>query len=375
VRYVPSVGPGDDPGRAAELMRAEGVAVLPVAADGVFLGVVTEGDLQPGTQSLHAILRPHTPSAPVTLTADQALTLFDGQDLTALPVVDDAGAVLGVVRKADLVSVVRGHVRPLQVGGLATPVGVLLTGGGVRGGVSDLAVIGSGVVLAVCIKLAEWAMLGIAGVIQSHTSFPALAALHSPLVLALNWMDAASAGLRLLWILLFLLFVRWSPLSRYHGAEHQVVHAIERQIPLDVAHVRALPTVHPRCGTNLLVGLLAFAAASRLLAGTITVGAGTMGVGLFDFVFVGALIVIVLHWRSIGGFMQQWFTTRVPTPKQSQRAIDAGEEVLRRYRAGEGRTASGWEQVWNRGLLQVMIGAVAVTWILQQIESLVRLAF
>jgi CBS domain-containing protein len=370
------VRPGDDPGRAAELMRAEGVGVLPVAADGVFLGVVVESDLEAGgARPLHAIVRPHVPRVPLHLATDQALALFDDPDLAALPVVGGDGAVVGMVRRADLISAARGHLRPPQVGGLATPVGVLLIGGGVRGGVGDLAVLSTGVILALCMKLSEWAMLGVAHLIQTYTSFPATAALQSPPILAFNWPDAASAGLRVLSILFFLLLVRWSPLSRYHGAEHQVVNAVERQVPLEVDEVRALPTVHPRCGTNLLVALLAFAVAGRLLSGTIAASPGAIGVGLFDLVFMGAVIVIVLNWRTFGGFIQRYFTTRVPNRVQSQRAIDAANQVLEGYRSGRGGAATVFGQIWNRGLVQVMIGAGVTIWILQWLEPLIRLAW
>jgi uncharacterized protein YqhQ len=40
---------------------------------------------------------------------------------------------------------------------------------------------------------------------------------------------------------------------RYHGAEHMTIHALEHEDPLDIEHVRAYPTAHPRCGTEFLV--------------------------------------------------------------------------------------------------------------------------
>jgi uncharacterized protein YqhQ len=43
----------------------------------------------------------------------------------------------------------------------------------------------------------------------------------------------------------------------YHGAEHMTVHAYEKQLPLDVAHAREQSTAHPRCGTSLILLVLA----------------------------------------------------------------------------------------------------------------------
>ena len=43
----------------------------------------------------------------------------------------------------------------------------------------------------------------------------------------------------------------------YHGAEHKTVHAYEKALPLDVAHARMQSTAHPRCGTSLILLVLA----------------------------------------------------------------------------------------------------------------------
>lgn len=50
---------------------------------------------------------------------------------------------------------------------------------------------------------------------------------------------------------------------QYHGAEHKSIFAYEKNLPLTVENVKAMPRLHPRCGTNfifvvLLVSTLAF---------------------------------------------------------------------------------------------------------------------
>jgi uncharacterized protein YqhQ len=59
-------------------------------------------------------------------------------------------------------------------------------------------------------------------------------------------------------------------LFQYHGAEHKVVMAFEKGLPLDLEHVRPMTTIHPRCGTAfiavvLLVSILIFAVLAALL--------------------------------------------------------------------------------------------------------------
>jgi len=46
-------------------------------------------------------------------------------------------------------------------------------------------------------------------------------------------------------------------LFMYHGAEHKSVHAFEAKLPLDVASARPFPTAHPRCGTSLILWVVA----------------------------------------------------------------------------------------------------------------------
>lgn len=46
-------------------------------------------------------------------------------------------------------------------------------------------------------------------------------------------------------------------LFMYHGAEHKSVHAYEAEVPLDVEHASPFTTAHPRCGTSLMLIVLA----------------------------------------------------------------------------------------------------------------------
>lgn len=46
-------------------------------------------------------------------------------------------------------------------------------------------------------------------------------------------------------------------LFMYHGAEHKSVHTWEGDLPLDVEHTRPQSTAHPRCGTSLILLVIA----------------------------------------------------------------------------------------------------------------------
>lgn len=46
-------------------------------------------------------------------------------------------------------------------------------------------------------------------------------------------------------------------LFMYHGAEHKSVHVFEKNLSLDVEHARLQSTAHPRCGTSLILLVIA----------------------------------------------------------------------------------------------------------------------
>jgi uncharacterized protein YqhQ len=44
---------------------------------------------------------------------------------------------------------------------------------------------------------------------------------------------------------------------QYHGAEHMAVHCYEHKLALKVNNVKKFPPEHPRCGTSLLIFVVA----------------------------------------------------------------------------------------------------------------------
>ena len=58
-----------------------------------------------------------------------------------------------------------------------------------------------------------------------------------------------------MFILYLVLIASWGEFRRvlqYHGAEHKAINAYEAGVPLEIAHVKKFPRLHPRCGTSFL---------------------------------------------------------------------------------------------------------------------------
>lgn len=74
-------------------------------------------------------------------------------------------------------------------------------------------------------------------------------------------------------------------LLRYHGAEHQCVHAAERNIEITPDSVRDLPLVHPRCGTGVF---------ALYLLGSTTIGAMLPPMSFLNSTVVGLVMMVIL---------------------------------------------------------------------------------
>src|SRR5438874_9483641 len=147
----------DSIGKAADLLRSSPGGMAPVGVNGHVMAVLTAEDLVPAlaadpeqarTLPVASLeLRPaHT--VPDYWTADRALAHFRKEGLETAPVTDAAGRYVGMISTADLATALCGRLRPRSIGGMATPFGVYLTDGVVRGGVSDAALVSAGAFIA-----------------------------------------------------------------------------------------------------------------------------------------------------------------------------------------------------------------------------------
>ncbi len=363
VRPCPSLQVNDSVGKAAEALRQSGVAVLPVVADGQVVGIVDEERLFALSLNSHhrrqvADLMMPVPTVLITeMPITQAAWMLQRSGLRALPVVDAMGRLRGVVTRSDVASALLRGLRPPRIGGMATPFGVYLTTGNHRGGVGDFALMTTGVVMALCLVAAR--------AITAFTLYALDALLNTRLFSAYltgigtipaapwggSWLDLVP------WaeILLFFLLMRMLPLTGYHGAEHQVVHAIERGEDLVPEAVSRMPLEHPRCGTNL--------AALMLLLTTIAVSHAPAPL------MVVLVIGTLLFWRQAGMLLQRLFTVKRPTPQQLLSGLRAGQQLLERFQHQPSRFVPLPMQVWNMGFLQVLVGAWLTLGVLNKVAQ------
>jgi len=210
--------------------------------------------------------------------------------------------------------------------------------------------------------LALMAMGGVALVLSYVVLWMIEQVTGTPLVEVLLQVVAPTAGVQyVIWqivgnlvtFFLFLVVVRLTPLAAYHGAEHKVVHAIERYGYPTREIAREMPRVHPRCGTTLLAGILpAFLIAAPLLL----------------VAPVLALIVVLLGWSfryAVGGLIQQYLTTKEPNDKQLAAGLDAGHKLLDDWRRNPHRQPSVVVSLWHRGFVQLLIGVLVGSQLLQ----------
>jgi uncharacterized protein YqhQ len=138
-----------------------------------------------------------------------------------------------------------------------------------------------------------------------------------------------------------LVIAQWKDIQRvfeYHGAEHKVVWAFEKEGRVDLAAARACPRFHPRCGTSFLLVVLVIAMllymflpfhsfamrfAGRLLLLPLIAGVS------YEFIrFAAKSQGRLWRWASQPGLWLQRITTREPSDGQLETAIQALEAAM-----------------------------------------------
>jgi uncharacterized protein YqhQ len=128
---------------------------------------------------------------------------------------------------------------------------------------------------------------------------------------------------------------------QYHGAEHKVVFAWEKQVPLTVENARAQSRLHPRCGTSfllfvLLVSILVFAFIPKTAPFLVKFGGRLLLVPAIAGISYEVLRFTAKHRAAplfallvAPGLALQRITTQEPTDDMLEVAIAALEEALR----------------------------------------------
>ncbi len=125
-------------------------------------------------------------------------------------------------------------------------------------------------------------------------------------------------------------------LFAYHGAEHKAVYCYEADKPLTVANVQKFSTKHPRCGTSLIIfviavsiivfSLIRFSWYWNLLLRILVIPL----IGGISYELLKATSrVRWLAWAQSPGIWLQHITTREPDRKQVEVAIAAVKRAVR----------------------------------------------
>jgi CBS domain-containing protein len=358
-RPVKALAPSDSVARAAGLLRAVNVKALPVVDNGRVIGVVTEESaLRLLTEAMRGGLDSDSAAASTTIaggiqgqsvfahrdmTIGQVADLFNSTDEDVLPIVDDFGGFYGIVSRTDLLNYLSGSLRPANVAGMATPLGVYLTNGSVRAGAGDFGLFLSGIALGMNVLMAWLIVWVLAFGVGKLTGAPVVAMLNTPSVApSAKWLFAMQWMPPVMVIGLIMLIIRMSPLSGYHAAEHMTVHALEVGEELTPENVKYMPRVHARCGTNLLAAASVFIVITGSFSG--------------DLAVLLAIMVVIIGWRNVGGYLQRVATTKTPTRKQLENGVRVGRELVAKFQDQPNYTAYGFARIWNIGLLQSMAG-------------------
>lgn len=257
-----------------------------------------------------------------------------------IPVIDNERKYTGKsITRTALISYLTRRVKPVSPGGMATPLGVYMTDGqnnaGARG---NLGIILTGATFGLVIAI-----------IQIVTNF------------ILNYIKINNLVIIIGQLFVFILFLRLTPFSRYHAAEHQTIHAIEKGLPLTLETVKMQPRPHKRCGTNLMIliiGIQFVILLSKYIA--------KLGFTAHLLFLVAGFLFVFSNWKKIGMWMQQYFTTAIANDKQIENGIEAGNELLKKHKANL-NPPNIFQKVWNMGLIQVIASFLFVLWIFDNI--------
>jgi len=333
--------------------------------DGIFfLGIVWEEKLLeavldglPATASVRSLIDPHPPTILPNAFLEEAREKFRTTRAPALAVVDEEGVFVGLLPALALFSPAPVPVSPGVVGGLATPFGVYLTNGVVTGGVGAFALAATGALLFVFFTAAIMITMGGLSLWGKFVGLPLL-----ELALSGHGVGWERFVIDYLPAVLFLVFLRITPLAGMHAAEHMVVHAIERREPLTQETVQCMPRVHPRCGTNLAVGAMLFVWLAEKDWGS------WKSMGLLI-----ALLLTIIFWRRLGNFLQFIATTKKPTSRQIESAIKAGEELIENFKRSPRIVPSFGQKLLMSGLPFVMAGAFSAFLLLYILVEMLNL--
>ncbi len=364
LRPAPMLAPEDSQARFVQLARSLATTALPVQRGDFLCGIVALADVLPTLEiasqaereqalqrPVSEVMRPPVAVARPEMTLEEVGQLCARHALSLIPVVELDEYCLGVILASDLLVPEASTPRPAPIGGMATPFGVYLTNGTLQAGAGNLALMTTGFLLGTLMILSVLLVQGSLWLMQHYAHLPA-----SPVFDLIDdspvqqpWQGLLSLALRALVPLVFLLLLRATRVAGYHAAEHQTVHAIEREETLTPEIVGRMPRAHPRCGTNLV-------AAGALLFG---IWQAVSYVPYLDALApIFAAITTLFTWRTVGTFLQERFTTKPADSREIASGIAAGKDLLEKYLRTAPSRPRVLRRLWCMGMLQVLSGSL-----------------
>ncbi|NEU29614.1 DUF1385 domain-containing protein [bacterium LRH843] len=151
--------------------------------------------------------------------------------------------------------------------------------------------------------------------------------------------------IKLILLLSYIYFISFTPLIRrvfeYHGAEHKVINAFERDLPLTVENVQSQSRLHYRCGSSfilftVIVGVFIYLMVpydniwERLLHRVALIPV-VLGISYEVLQLTNKVRDIpVLKWLGYPGLSLQLLTTKEPKDAQVEVAIASFNEMMER---------------------------------------------
>jgi uncharacterized protein YqhQ len=136
-------------------------------------------------------------------------------------------------------------------------------------------------------------------------------------------------------LLIFFAAMRFTPIGRYHGAEHKAVAAYEKYGEVTLQNAKSSSRIHPRCGTNILLYILLAALLDPLIA--------WWGYAILQFILISETWFIFGKTRpsiAVGNFLQRYITTTEPRRAQLEVAVESLNRLLQAEEEREDGMAS-----------------------------------
>ena len=125
-------------------------------------------------------------------------------------------------------------------------------------------------------------------------------------------------------LLIFFAAMKFTPIGRYHGAEHKAVAAYEKYGEVTLQNAKASSRIHPRCGTNILLYIILAALLDPLIA--------WWGYAIVQFILISEAWFVFGKTRpsiAVGNFLQRYLTTTEPRRAQLEVAVESLNRLLR----------------------------------------------